>query len=142
MPHRARNFYFSLDKVSEDIYVLIRPCGELTHMHVSRYHADSVIKTNPSHQTGAIVSIDRALPRETCTTYITLPSKKYGMYQWLGLVQVVQQKNGCRDKTEQNGQVVCYKTVRESRRHDPVWFARAPSERLLPALMANVSSAH
>jgi len=48
------------------------------------------MNTHPSHESGGVVSMDRALPRHPDSCDIALSAQEDGMHQGLRLVQVVE----------------------------------------------------
>ena len=56
--------------------------------------------------------MDRTLPRHPDPCDIALSAQKNRMYQWLGLVQVIEQENGGGRETKEDSQVISREEVR------------------------------
>lgn len=67
------------------------------------------MNTHSSHESGGVVSMDRALPRHPNSCDIALSTQEDWMHQGLRLVQVVEQEKGGGNETEKDGQVIGYK---------------------------------
>lgn len=62
--------------------------------------------TYPAHKASAIVSIDGAFSWMSYAANVTLSSKKDGVHERLWFVQVLEEKYGYTDKTQEHRQVV------------------------------------
>jgi hypothetical protein len=68
--------------------------------------------TYSSHQSSGVVPMDRTLPWHPDPCDIALSTQKNRVYQWLGLVQVIEQENGGGRETKEDSQVIGREVLR------------------------------
>lgn len=73
--------------------------------------------TYATHESGAVVPVDRALAGIAGTADVTLAAKEDGVHERLRLVEVREEEDGRCDEREENGQVVGDDIIREGNRH-------------------------
>lgn len=59
--------------------------------------------TYTTHESGAVVPVDRALAGIAGTADVTLAAKEDGVHEGLGLVEVCEEEDGRRDEGEKDG---------------------------------------
>ena len=63
--------------------------------------------THPPHCTGTVVSVHSRFTGVSHRSHIALPTQENGVYQWLRLIQVLQQEESSGAEAQQNRQVIC-----------------------------------